>query len=191
MSVLENSTSSVDGTDEDDLFVDLFTDDQLKSGAIILYIIGKKRKYVHLPLDCRAWQIQNSSFLGIIYMIIAFYLLCKEYLVPSLFAIADKGSCSKSFNNLLIIQILFIDWLISGQDVTGGFVMATGISMPGLITGIIGVFFSKPEVGIGKMVGSINFNILVLVGKQRICTFDFEKHIQLFNSASFMQDMRD
>ena len=69
--------------------------------------------------------------------------------------------------------------------------MATGISMPGLITGIIGVFFSKPEVGIGKMVGSINFNILVLVGKKRICTFDFEKHLQLFNSASFMQDMRD
>ena len=62
MSVLENSTSSVDGTDEDDLFVDLFTDHQLKSGAIILYIIGKKRKYVHLPLDCRAWQIQNCSF---------------------------------------------------------------------------------------------------------------------------------
>ena len=69
--------------------------------------------------------------------------------------------------------------------------MATGISMPGLITAIIGVFFSKPEVGIGKMVGSINFNILVLVGKKRICTFDFEKHLQLFNSASFMQDMRD
>ena len=69
--------------------------------------------------------------------------------------------------------------------------MATGISMPGLITGIIGVFFSKPEVGIGKMVGSINFNILVLVGKKRICTFDFMKHLQLFNSASFMQDMRD
>ena len=103
MSVLENSTSSVDGTDEDDLFVDLFTDHQLKSGAIILYIIGKKRKYVHLPLDCGAWKIQNSSFLGIIYMIIAFYLLCKEYLVPSLFAIADKGSCSKSCNNLRII----------------------------------------------------------------------------------------
>ena len=40
--------------------------------------------------------------------------------------------------------------------------MATGISMPGLITGIIGVFFSYPKVGIGKMVGSINFNILVL-----------------------------
>ena len=88
---------------------------------------------------------QTSSFLGIIYMIIAFYLLCKEYLVPSLFAIADKGSCS--------------------QDVTSGFVMATGISMPGLITGIIGVLFSSPpEVGIGKMVGSINFNILVLIG---------------------------
>ena len=69
--------------------------------------------------------------------------------------------------------------------------MATGISMPGLITGIIGVFFSYPEVGIGKMVGSINFNILVLVGKKRICTFDFMKHLQLFNSASFMQDMRD
>ena len=69
--------------------------------------------------------------------------------------------------------------------------MATGISMPGLITGIIGAFFSKPEVGIGKMVGSINFNILVLVGKKRICTFDFMKHLQLFNSASFMQDMRD
>ena len=55
----------------------------------------------------------------------------------------------------------------------------------------LGCFFSKPEVGIGKMVGSINFNILVLVGKKRICTFDFMKHLQLFNSASFMQDMRD
>ena len=42
MSVLENTTSSVNGTNVDDeLFVDLFTDEQLRSGAIILYIIGK------------------------------------------------------------------------------------------------------------------------------------------------------
>ena len=54
MSVLENATSSVDGTDEDDLFVDLFTDDQLKSGAIILYIIGKNQENV-----CTYLAIEN------------------------------------------------------------------------------------------------------------------------------------
>ena len=43
--------------------------------------------------------------------------------------------------------------------------MAAGLSMPGLIIDIIGAFISVPDdKGIGKIVGSLTFNLLILLG---------------------------
>lgn len=70
----ENSTNSTNSTEEakDPLFPpDLFTPDQIKSGAVVFYIIG------------------------VIYMFVALAIVCDEFFVPSLDVIIEKLGCSE------------------------------------------------------------------------------------------------
>ena len=99
---------------------DLFTADQLKSGAVLLYI------------------------LGMVYVAVALVVVTYEFLVPALDVIRDKLGVS--------------------HDVAGATIMAVTVSLPGLVTNIIGVFVAYNEVNIGSIVGSGVFNILCLVG---------------------------
>ena len=77
-------------------------------------------------------------------MIIGWILLYKEYFIPSLFAVIDRFSCT--------------------EDVAGGIILAIGILLPDLILEIVSVFVSSKDHGFGKLVGSINFNLLIYLG---------------------------
>jgi K+-dependent Na+/Ca+ exchanger-like protein len=82
--------------------------------------------------------------LCLFYMFCALAIVCDEFFVPALEVIIDK------------LQIT--------EDVAGATLMAAGGSAPELFTSIIGVFFSKSDVGIGTIVGSAVFNVLFVIG---------------------------
>ncbi|XP_056295466.1 sodium/potassium/calcium exchanger 3-like [Pseudoliparis swirei] len=79
-----------------------------------------------------------------IYMFHALAIVCEFYFVPSL------EKVSKNLN--------------LSQDVAGATFMAAGSSAPELFTSLIGVFITKGDVGVGTIVGSAVFNILVIIG---------------------------
>jgi len=80
----------------------------------------------------------------LIYMFVALAIVCDEFFVPSLGVIIEKLEIS--------------------EDVAGATFMAAGGSAPELFTSLIGVFFSRNNVGIGTIVGSAVFNILFVIG---------------------------
>ena len=77
-------------------------------------------------------------------MISGWIFLYKEYFIPSLFTIIDRFSCT--------------------EDVAA-LVLAIGTLLPGLIQEVVGGFFiadrADQDYGFGKIVGSINFNLLI------------------------------
>ncbi|XP_074529366.1 sodium/potassium/calcium exchanger 3-like isoform X2 [Halichoeres trimaculatus] len=79
-----------------------------------------------------------------IYMFHALAIVCDVYFVPSLEKISENLQLS--------------------QDVAGATFMAAGSSAPELFTSLIGVFITKGDVGVGTIVGSAVFNILVIIG---------------------------
>ena len=99
-------------------------------------------------------------------MIIGWILLYKEYFIPSLFAIIDRFSCT--------------------EDVAGGIILAIGILLPDLILEIVSVFVSSKDHGFGKLVGSINFNLLIYLGIAG--TLHQLLHIILENELYFLFD---
>ena len=64
----------------------------------------------------------------------------------------------------MISYIVFHDniffQLKANQDVAGAIIVVVGLSLPGLITNVIGVFVSFKEVGFGSIVGSALFKVL-------------------------------
>ena len=78
-------------------------------------------------------------------MIVGWIFLYKEYFIPSLFAVIDRFSCT--------------------EDVAGGIVLAIGTLLPVLIHEVAGVSMAYQEAyhkfDFGKIVGSINFNLLI------------------------------
>ncbi|KAL7835012.1 hypothetical protein SRHO_G00292590 [Serrasalmus rhombeus] len=79
-----------------------------------------------------------------IYMFYALAIVCDDYFVPSLEKISENLHLS--------------------EDVAGATFMAAGSSAPELFTSLIGVFITKGDVGVGTIVGSAVFNILVIIG---------------------------
>ncbi|XP_068600265.1 sodium/potassium/calcium exchanger 3 [Brachionichthys hirsutus] len=79
-----------------------------------------------------------------IYMFYALAIVCDDYFVPSLEKISTNLQLS--------------------EDVAGATFMAAGSSAPELFTSLIGVFITKGDVGVGTIVGSAVFNILVIIG---------------------------
>lgn len=79
-----------------------------------------------------------------IYMFHALAIVCEFYFVPSLEKVSENLNLS--------------------QDVAGATFMAAGSSAPELFTSLIGVFITKGDVGVGTIVGSAVFNILVIIG---------------------------
>uniref|UniRef100_A0A672IZY3 Solute carrier family 24 member 6a n=1 Tax=Salarias fasciatus TaxID=181472 RepID=A0A672IZY3_SALFA len=74
----------------------------------------------------------------------ALAIVCDVYFVPSLEKVSENLQLS--------------------QDVAGATFMAAGSSAPELFTSLIGVFITKGDVGVGTIVGSAVFNILVIIG---------------------------
>jgi len=116
---MENSTT-IDNNTEINFHDDLFNLLELRNGAILLHIIG------------------------MVYMIGGYSILFQQYLIPCLFAIVKRFSCS--------------------EDVAGAMVVAIGLLLPDLIQTIISVFVSFPIVLFGKLVGGISFNLLIYLG---------------------------
>ncbi|XP_068181504.1 sodium/potassium/calcium exchanger 3-like isoform X2 [Antennarius striatus] len=79
-----------------------------------------------------------------IYMFHALAIVCDVYFVPSLEKVSENLKLS--------------------QDVAGATFMAAGSSAPELFTSLIGVFITKGDVGVGTIVGSAVFNVLVIIG---------------------------
>ncbi|KAL2094946.1 hypothetical protein ACEWY4_009665 [Coilia grayii] len=79
-----------------------------------------------------------------IYMFYALAIVCDDFFVPSLEKISENLQLS--------------------EDVAGATFMAAGSSAPELFTSLIGVFITKGDVGVGTIVGSAVFNILVIIG---------------------------
>ncbi|KAM3612324.1 uncharacterized protein V6R79_006826 [Siganus canaliculatus] len=79
-----------------------------------------------------------------IYMFHALAIVCDVYFVPSLEKVSENLHLS--------------------EDVAGATFMAAGSSAPELFTSLIGVFITKGDVGVGTIVGSAVFNVLVIIG---------------------------
>lgn len=82
--------------------------------------------------------------IGMVYMFVSLAIVCDEFFVPALGVITAKLEIS--------------------DDVAGATFMAAGGSAPELFTSLIGVFISHSNVGIGTIVGSAFFNILIVIG---------------------------
>merc|ERR1719487_3086484 len=83
-------------------------------------------------------------FLMMLYMFKALGVICDEYFVPSLEVIVEKLNVS--------------------NDVAGATFMAAGSSAPELFTNVVATFLIVNEGGVGTIIGSAIFNILVIVG---------------------------
>merc|ERR1712196_67389 len=83
--------------------------------------------------------------MGIIcYMFLGLAIVCDDYFVSSLEAISEALDLS--------------------EDVAGATFMAAGSSAPELFTSTIGVFLVRNSVGVGTIIGSAIFNILIIIG---------------------------
>jgi K+-dependent Na+/Ca+ exchanger-like protein len=101
-------------------FGDIFTQEQLESGACIIYILVT------------------------LWMFLALAIVCDEFFVPALEVISDKLHLS--------------------NDIAGATFMAAGGSAPEFFTSLIGNFLGDSSVGIGTIVGSAVFNVLLVIG---------------------------
>jgi len=92
-------------------------------------------------------ELKSGAFLihllAALYMFAALAVVCDDYFVPALERISEELQLS--------------------EDVAGATFMAAGSSAPELFTSMIGVFVAKSDIGIGTIVGSAVFNILVII----------------------------
>lgn len=79
-----------------------------------------------------------------LYMFVALAVVCDNYFVPAL----------ERISNALSLQ----------PDVAGATFMAAGSSAPELATSVLAVFITKDDIGIGAVVGSAVFNIMLVIG---------------------------
>jgi len=84
------------------------------------------------------------QILIMLYMFIGLAVVCDEYFESSLAEICEYLSLS--------------------DDVAGATFMAAGSSAPELFTSVMGVFVAESDVGIGTIVGSAVFNVLIIIG---------------------------
>lgn len=117
--------------------------------------------YKEFPADGLTSQQRSSGAIVIhillsLYMFLGLAIICDDYFVASLEQIVEKLQLS--------------------DDVAGATFMAAGSSAPELFTSVIGVFVAKGDVGIGTIVGSAVFNILVIIG---LCALLCDKPTQL------------
>lgn len=100
------------------------------------------------PFDCT--QDLDSHVGIVLWLMIMLYMfkqlgtICDEYFVPALEVIVERLEMS--------------------NDVAGATFMAAGSSAPELFTSLVATFLIVNEGGVGTIVGSAIFNILVIVG---------------------------
>ncbi len=90
----------------------------------------------------RAWLVLLLP--AVIFLFIGLAIVTDDFFVPALERICEQLSLS--------------------EDVAGATFMAAGSSAPELFTALLGALWSKDDVGIGTIVGSAVFNILIIIG---------------------------
>ncbi|GBG25067.1 Sodium/potassium/calcium exchanger 1 [Hondaea fermentalgiana] len=90
------------------------------------------------------------NLLFILYAFLALAIVCDTFFEPSLEQISDKLELS--------------------EDVAGATFMAAGSSAPELFTSIADTFGSQNSIGVGTIVGSALFNILIIVAMSAAVT---------------------
>ena len=101
----------------------------------------KINMFTHSQIKAGYWIVH---LLVSLYMFAALAIVCDDYFVPALERLSEELQLS--------------------EDVAGATFMAAGSSAPELFTSVIGVFVAKSDIGIGTIVGSAVFNILVIIG---------------------------
>ncbi|CAH8508219.1 unnamed protein product [Schistosoma mattheei] len=99
-----------------------------------------------------------------IYMFIGLALLCDDYFIP----------CLERICEVLHLQ----------PDVAGATFMAAGSSAPELATTLVGVFIAKDDIGLGAVVGSADFNIMLVVSVSAL----FAKQVIYLNWWPLVRD---
>lgn len=95
-------------------------------------------------------QLQDSAtsifyIVAVCFMFVSIHILCENHFVPILEAITSQTSLS--------------------PDVVGATLMAAGSSAPELFASLMGVVFQEArDVGVGTVVGSTVFNMLIIIG---------------------------
>ncbi|CAH8531630.1 unnamed protein product [Dicrocoelium dendriticum] len=102
--------------------------------------------------------------IGAVYMFIGLALLCDDYFIP----------CLERISEVLNLQ----------PDVAGATFMAAGSSAPELATTLVGVFIAKDDIGLGAVVGSADFNVMLVVSVTAL----FAKHVIYLNWWPLVRD---
>ncbi|KAM7374239.1 hypothetical protein PAMP_006910 [Pampus punctatissimus] len=123
--------------------------EQLQAQVAALFLSSRPDTIHEFPEDIFTKEQRKKGavvlhVLCAIYMFYALAIVCDDYFVPSLEKISENLQLS--------------------EDVAGATFMAAGSSAPELFTSLIGVFITKGDVGVGTIVGSAVFNILVIIG---------------------------
>ena len=109
------------------------------------------RRLGSATLDCTEDTVMVIPYiLIIIFCFFGLAVICDEYFEPSLGAISEKLGLT--------------------EDVAGATFMAAGSSAPELFTSVSDAFLSKNSIGIGTIVGSAMFNILIIVAMSAAVT---------------------
>ena len=90
----------------------------------------------------RAWLVLLLP--AVVFLFIGLAIVTDDFFVPALERICEQLALS--------------------EDVAGATFMAAGSSAPELFTALLGALWSKDDVGIGTIVGSAVFNILIIIG---------------------------
>lgn len=120
----------------DDFPKDLFTDKQLRDGAIVVHVLVS------------------------LYLFVALAVVCDKFFVPAV----EKICHGTHVNNLSKREILIWGFsaLNMSADVAGATFMAAATSAPELFVNVIGTFITEGDIGVGTIVGSAVFNILAV-----------------------------
>ncbi|TGZ73251.1 hypothetical protein CRM22_001630 [Opisthorchis felineus] len=102
--------------------------------------------------------------IGAAYMFLALAILCDDYFIP----------CLERICEVLNLQ----------PDVAGATFMAAGSSAPELATTLVGVFIAKDDIGLGAVVGSADFNVMLVVSVTAL----FAKEIIYLNWWPLVRD---
>jgi K+-dependent Na+/Ca+ exchanger-like protein len=101
-----------------------------------------------------SWEMDSYGVLHVIivvYLFLGIAVICDEQFTSSLECICDPRT-----------------GLGLSPDVAGATFMAAGSSAPELASSFIGTFVSKSDVGLGTIIGSAVFNILIIIGSTAI-----------------------
>ncbi|XP_066271891.1 sodium/potassium/calcium exchanger 5-like [Branchiostoma lanceolatum] len=129
--------------------IDVFTEKQLKEGAVILHVLCSVYMFLGTAIDVfTEKQLKEGA--------VILHVLCSVYMF-----LGTAIVCEDYFMPSLLI---LADYLHLNPSVAGATLIAFGMSMPELVTSAVGVFVSKNDIGVGVMAGTAVANYTLIIG---------------------------